>query len=319
MRALVLDDTLGYTSSQPEPSPPLDEALIRVRTAGICNTDLELIRGYMGFRGVLGHEFVGEVACAPDSEWVGKRVVGEINASCGTCSLCSEGLDRHCPQRTVLGILSRDGAFADYLSLPLRNLHAIPDELTDEQAIFVEPTAAAFEILEQVRIDPGTRVLVLGPGKLGLLVAQVLASAGCEVLILGRGERPSRAVTALSLPYMPVDAFAGPRFPVVVDCTGNADGFQRALALTSPRGTLVLKSTVADSMPMNLAPVVIHEISVIGSRCGPFAPAIAALLSGQVRTEPLLQSVYPLEDGLTAFQEAGGPHALKVALRMTKS
>lgn len=315
MRAILFDGTLRYDPDAAcEPRP--GEALVRVRMAGICNTDLEIARGYMGFRGILGHEFVGVVQDAPDAGWVGKRVAGEINASCGECDTCRAGRRTHCPNRTVLGIVNRAGAFADTLSLPVENLHLIPDSVPDEAAVFVEPLAAAYEILEQLPVGEGDRVLVLGPGKLGCLVAQVLAQTGAGVTLLGRRADRRDLARAWGCDFARAEEYAGPRADVVVDCTGSAAGFEQAMRLTRPRGALVLKSTVAEGVPLNLAPLVIDEITVVGSRCGPFPPAIRALAERRVDVESLLKEVRRLEDGLAAFAEAARPGMLKVALRM---
>src|SRR5579862_2003917 len=285
MKALTVgSDGLCFRDNWPEPSIDDDEALVRVRMAGICNTDLEIVRGYMGYSGVLGHEFVGEVD--------GRRVVGEINAACGTCSFCRQGLDRHCPNRTVLGILGRDGAFADYLALPCRNLHQIPDSLEDDVAVFVEPTAAAFEILEQVALQPEDRVALLGDGKLALLIAQVLRDH-CRLRVFGKHPEKLALLTDIDAS---TESPAG-HFDVVVEATGTSHGFQQAMELVRPRGTLVLKSTVAAAADLNLAPLVINEVTVVGSRCGPFQPAIEALASGRVDPRPLIQGVYGLEHG----------------------
>jgi threonine dehydrogenase-like Zn-dependent dehydrogenase len=314
MRGLFFDEALRYAPQLPDPSLQEDEALVRVLMAGICNTDLEIVRGYMGFRGIPGHEFVGRVERARDSTWVGRRVAGEINAACGACETCRAGRPRHCPNRTVLGILNRNGAFADYLALPLANLHALPESLPDERAVFVEPVAAAFEILEQVAVPTAGRALVLGDGKLGMLVAQVLAVAGSPVTMLGRHAERGPLAAELGFEFALAAEHHGPRAELVVDCTGSAAGFEQAVRLTRPLGTLVLKSTVAEGIPLNLAPLVIDEITVVGSRCGPFPRAIQALAEGAIRVDPLLQEAYPLPQGLEAFARAAAPGTLKVAL-----
>ena len=322
MRALRFDGQRLAVAEVPRPTPPPGEALVRVRAAGICQTDLELTRGYMGFTGTLGHEFVGEVvAVAPFPEQasqigVGQRVVGEINAACGSCALCRDSLGRHCPTRSVLGILGRDGAFAEYLTLPLANLHPVPDAVADEQAVFVEPLAAALEILEQVAIRPTDRVLVLGDGKLGQLVGRVLASAGADVSVVGRHADKLALLAAAGVPTLA--APPAERADVVVDCTGRVGGFVDAMRLVRPRGTLVLKSTVAthpDEPPLSLAPIVIDEITVVGSRCGPFEPALRALADGRVDVRPLVSATYGLDEGVEAFARAAEPGTLKVLLR----
>jgi threonine dehydrogenase-like Zn-dependent dehydrogenase len=322
VRALRFDGQRLAVQDVPRPSPPAGEALVRVRLAGVCHTDLELTRGYMGFVGTLGHEFVGDVAAVEPlagevaSVAVGQRVVGEINAACGRCVACHQGLGRHCPSRTVLGILGRDGAFADYLVLPLANLFPVPASVPDEAAVFVEPLAAALEILEQVPIRPTDRVLVLGDGKLGQLVARVLATTGCDLAVVGHHAEKRALLTAAGIAALA--AAPAERADVVVDCTGRAAGFAEALARVRPRGTLVLKSTVATrpgEPPLNLAPLVIDEVTVVGSRCGPFGPAVRALAESRVVVAPLVSAEYGLGEGEAAFARAAVPGTLKVLLR----
>ncbi|MCS6802573.1 MAG: alcohol dehydrogenase catalytic domain-containing protein [Chloroflexota bacterium] len=315
MRAVLFDGEIRLKRDYPDPAPPPGEALIRVRLAGICNTDLEIARGYLQFRGVLGHEFVGEVVAAAEPGWIGRRVVGEINASCRACARCAAGDASHCAQRTVLGIQGRDGAFADFLCLPLANLHRLPDTIADEEALFVEPLAAAFEIVDRVQVRPTDRVLVLGDGKLGQLVARVLAATSAQLTVVGRHEEKLAILRAAGIDACRRDELPAIAADIVVDCTGTAAGFQDALQFTRPRGTIVLKSTVAEALPLNLAPVVINEVTVVGSRCGPFAPAIRALADRRIEVTPLLTAIYPLDEALAAFQRAQAPGVLKVALR----
>ncbi|HZN01549.1 MAG TPA: alcohol dehydrogenase catalytic domain-containing protein, partial [Pyrinomonadaceae bacterium] len=270
-----------------------DEALVRVLLSGICNTDLEIVKGYMGFRGTLGHELVGVVAEGP-SAWLGKRVVSEINFACGGCEYCARDLGRHCPLRTVMGIVGQDGAFAESVAVPIVNLHAVPDGVSDDEAVFTEPLAAAFEIREQVRIDANTEATVLGDGKLGLLVAQVLALAGARVLLVGKHDERLAIVRARNVETITFDAWDRTPRDVTVEATGTSAGLPLALAATRPRGTLVLKSTVADREPIDMAPFVIHEISLVGSRCGPFAPALAALADQRVDVRSLIAARFPL-------------------------
>lgn len=286
---------------------------MRVRLAGVCRTDLELARGYMDFRGVLGHEFVGEVVAGPD-DWIGRRVVAEINFGCGLCSACASGWQRHCPDRRVLGILRADGAMAEIVSVPLENLHAVPEGMADEAAVFAEPLAAAFEILDQVRISPGAPAVVLGDGKLGLLVAQVLAGAGARVLAVGRHRDKLAILARRGIEVALLDEWKRERADLVVEATGTAAGLEVALAATRPRGTLVLKSTVAEGAPLNLAPLVIDEINLVGSRCGRFAPALDSLRRGDVDVGSLIAAVLPLERGAEAFALAAQPGVLKVLL-----
>lgn len=297
--------------------PHIDEhtALIRVRLAGICSTDLQILRGYMGFRGVPGHEFVGEVGEGP-ADLMGKRVVGEINFACGHCEMCQRGLVRHCPTRQVMGILNADGSFAEYLAAPITNLHRVPDEVEDEAAVFTEPLAAAFEILEQVHIQPMTEVLVLGDGKLGLLCAQALHVSGARVTVVGKHEEKLRIVRKLGVPTELLQAWRLRQVDCVVEATGSAAGLTLAMQAVRPRGTLVLKSTVAQNHEVSLAPLVINEVTVIGSRCGLFPPALRALAQRKIAVTPLISKTFPLTEGAAAVRQAARPGALKVLLRV---
>jgi threonine dehydrogenase-like Zn-dependent dehydrogenase len=317
MRALVFDQALSFRPRHSEPALVEGEALVRVRQAGICATDLEITKGYMGFRGVLGHEFVGEVIQSPDKSLVGQRVVGEINAVCGRCDLCLSGLSNHCRKRTVLGILNRDGAFADLLTLPVLNLHVLPKTVDDDAAVFIEPLAAAFQVLKQVQVDAKKWVTVLGDGRLGLLVAQVLRDAGCPVRVIGKHPSKLALLEKWSIRSRPLSEIV-PRHDqdVVVDCTGSAEGIEMALQMVRPRGTVVLKSTAAAGKPLNLAPVVIDEISIIGSRCGPFREAITALAEKRIDVTSLIHRRMKIEQGVEAMELAARPGVLKVILTM---
>jgi threonine dehydrogenase-like Zn-dependent dehydrogenase len=295
-------------SDLPEPGAGPEDAIVRVRLAGICRTDLEICRGYLGFQGTPGHEWVGEVASAPDPALVGARVVGEINFGCGACDWCRAGLARHCPTRRVQGIVDADGAFADLLAVPVRVLHRIPGGLPDQTAVFAEPLAAAFEILEQLGDVGGRRAVVIGDGKLGLLVAQVLAGAGAHVALAGRHREKLALGARLGLDT----GRPRPGADLVVDATGSPTGLAAALDLVRPRGTVVLKTTIAAEHRIDLARAVVNEVSVVGSRCGPFAPALDALASGGVQVAPLLEAVYPLADAVAAFAHAARSGALKV-------
>ncbi len=316
MKALVYDGTLRLRDDYPLPALVPGEALVRVRLAGICNTDLEIVRGYMGFRGVLGHEFVGVVEDCADPSLIGQRVVGEINAHCGECSFCRAGMPTHCPNRTTLGIWGRDGAFAEYLTLPIRNLHIVPDEIPDEEAVFTEPLAAALEILEQVPIRPTQRVVVLGDGKLGLLVAQVLALTGCDLLVVGHHAEKLAILARREIATAREGEVDGPPADIVVECTGRPEGFAVAKHLLRPRGTLVLKSTYHGRVEADLTSLVVDEITLVGSRCGPFPPALRLLQHRWVDVRPLIGATYPLEDGIAAFARAAEPGMLKVLLRV---
>jgi threonine dehydrogenase-like Zn-dependent dehydrogenase len=317
MRALLLDGELKLVTDYPIPDPLPGEALIRVGLAGICNTDLELVKGYMQFRGVPGHEFVGVIERAPGAEeWEGRRVVGEINAACGDCPTCRAGRPTHCPHRTALGIAGRDGAFADYLTLPVRNLHPASDALPDEFAVFTEPLAAACEILQQVHVRPTDRAVVLGDGKLGLLCAQVLALTGCDLTAVGHHREKldilsRRGIpTALELENDQV----GPGFDLVVEATGRPAGYAAARRLVRPGGTVVLKSTYHGSLDADLTMAVVDEVTLVGSRCGPFASALRLLERGLVDVLPLIHAHYPLSEGLAAFDHAARPGTLKVLM-----
>ncbi len=314
MRALCWDGHhLRLDASYPEPKPDRRTALVRVRLAGICSTDLQILKGYMGFRGVLGHEFVGEV-CGGPSEWMGRRVVGEINFSCGDCPFCLQGLGRHCPQRRVMGIWGADGAFAEYVAVPLACLHPVPEGLSDEEAVFTEPLAAAWEILEQLHLRPSDEVLVLGDGKLGLLCAQVLRLSGVEVSVVGKHPHKLSLLQGLGIKTVLLSHWKPRPVGVVVEATGSPSGLKLALDSVRPRGTLVLKSTVAEEHGLSLAPLVIHEVTVIGSRCGPFPPALRALVRGEVFVRPLVERVYSLGEGVEAMAHAARSGALKVLL-----
>jgi len=315
MRAVVYDQQLKYVSDYPPPSTPPGDALVRVTLAGICSTDLEITRGYMAFRGVLGHEFTGIVEHCEVPDWIGQRVVGEINCPCGTCPTCVAGRRTHCPQRTTLGIWNRNGAMADYCTLPARNLHAVPDAVSDPQAVFTEPLAAALEILEQVQVRPTQRVVVLGDGKLGLLVAQVLRLTGCDLLVVGRHADKLAILEELGIPTgLPGEHRA--RADVVVDCTGQPEGFAAAQSLLNPTGTLVLKSTFHGQNQLNLTSLVVDEVHLVGSRCGPFAPALRLLQAGLVQVDPLISATYPVDEAPAAFALAQTPGTLKVLLRL---
>jgi threonine dehydrogenase-like Zn-dependent dehydrogenase len=317
VQALVYDgEVLQLREDYPRPVPPPGEALVRVRLAGICNTDLEIVRGYMGFRGVLGHEFVGTVEEAEDRSLIGQRVVGEINAYCGECPTCQAGRPTHCPNRTTLGIWGRDGAFAEYLTLPVRNLHKVPDTISDEEAVFTEPLAAALEILEQVHLRPTDRVVVLGDGKLGLLVAQALALTGCDLLTVGRHREKLAILARRGIPTLLEAEAEGLAADVVVECTGRPEGFAAARRILRPRGTLVLKSTYHGRVEADLTGLVVDEITLVGSRCGPFPPALRMLERGLVDVRSLISAVYPLAQGVEAFARAAEPGGLKVLLRV---
>jgi threonine dehydrogenase-like Zn-dependent dehydrogenase len=313
VKALVFDGAAARVLDRPDPTRSGEHAIVRVALAGVCRTDLELCRGYMDFRGVLGHEFVGTVADGPDA-WRGARVVGEINFACGRCAFCARGLGRHCPARTVMGIAGADGAIAELVSVPIANLHRVPDAVADERAVFTEPLAAAFEVLEQIAIEPGARAIVLGDGKLGLLVAQVLDAAGARVTALGHHAAKGAILARRGIETALAEDWAGPRAPLVVEATGTVAGFRRAVELVEPRGTLVLKSTTHAREALDLAPLVVAEVTVVGSRCGPFAPAVRALAADRVEVDALVSARFPLARAVAALDRAAERDALKVLI-----
>jgi threonine dehydrogenase-like Zn-dependent dehydrogenase len=315
MIAVQLDSGEVRVAEVPTPPRPRGFALIRMLAAGICNTDLELRRGYYAFSGIPGHEFTGIVVDADSSGLIGKRVAGEINLACGHCDFCAVGLGRHCRNRTVLGIVKHPGAFAEFLTLPESNLHLIPNEIATEQAIFIEPLAAACEILEQVKIAAGERVAVLGDGKLGLLVAQALHAHGAHVTLYGRHEEKLRFARAAGIQANLSQNLPRSMFPFVVDATGSPEGLRQAVSMVQPRGTLILKSTVHGEVAIDTAPVIVDEITLVGSRCGRFEPAIELLRTRKVNVGGMIAAEYPLEQAPEAFAVAGRSGVLKVLLR----
>jgi threonine dehydrogenase-like Zn-dependent dehydrogenase len=317
MLGLYYDGELKLRVDLPMPEPGPGEALIKIMAAGICNTDKEIAGGYMDFVGVPGHEFVGVVAAADEPELLGKRVVGEINCPCGVCPLCLSGKGNHCRDRTTIGISGRDGAFAEYMTLPVANLRVIPDTLPLYSAVFVEPLAACFRISEQVHVNPAHRVAVLGDGKLGLMAAQVLRLSGCALLAVGRYPHKLKILDRLGVTtVMEKDLDTSERFDLVIESTGSPEGFYLARSLVDATGTIVQKSTYVESLSVDISSLVVDEVSVIGSRCGPFEPAIRALLRGLVNVQELIDRRFPLEMGLQAFEYAMRDEALKVILEM---
>ncbi len=315
MRALVWNGRkLCFERSHPTPETDDRTALVQVLLAGICSTDLQIFKGYMGFQGIPGHEFVGEVKEGP-GELVGKRVAGEINFACGRCEFCLRGLGRHCAQRKVMGILGADGSFAEYMSVPVQNLLLVPESLSNEEAVFTEPLAAAFEISEQVQLKSTDDVLVLGDGKLGLLCAQALRLTGARVNLLGKHENKVSLLKGMGIHTIMLSDWKPRQFDMVVEATGSSSGLKMALETVRPRGTLVLKSTLAEPHTLSLAPLVINEVTVVGSRCGPFLPALQALAKKRVEVTPLIDGIYSLNDGAQAVAHAAQSGALKVLLR----
>ena len=319
MRALYFDGKqLHVVDNYPDPQPGPGEALLAVQLAGICATDLEILRGYAGFTGIPGHEAVATVAaCAARPDLVGRRVVCEINLSCGECAMCRAGLSSHCLRRAVIGIRQRAGLFAEQAAVPADLLHVVPDEISDARAVFVEPLAAACQVTQLVPIAPCDRVVVLGGGRLGLLVAQVLRLTGCELHVLGRRTASLARAEQLGLAVGLADEWpTGERVDVVVECTGHPAGFEAALRLVRPRGTIVLKSTYAGPLTTDMSQVVVDEIRVVGSRCGPFAAALRLLQAGLVDPQPLVDAVLPLAQGPAAMAYAAQPGVSKVLLAM---
>lgn len=315
MKALVWDGELRLDRFTQKAELPGGEALIRTLLAGICNTDLEIVKGYTGFTGVLGHEFVGIVEQADDRSLVGQRVVGSINVPCKACPICDIGLFQHCPKRSALGIRGRNGAFAEFFMLPIENLHIVPELIPDERAVFCEPLAAAFEILEQAQLRPTDRVIVLGDGKLGLFVAQVLALTGCDLTVVGRHPEKLRILERRGIDTHCGEMETGRLVDYVVECTGRSEGFDAARRLLRPQGTIVLKSTYHGISSVDLSALVVDEIQVLGSRCGPFSPALRLLESDWVDTTSMIDAVYSLDDAVQAVEHAARRGALKVLVR----
>jgi len=313
MRALHFDGRVARVADVPPPKRSDDSALVRVSLAGICNTDLEVVKGYMDFRGILGHEFVGIVDDGP-SEWHGERVVSEINFACQTCPMCRENLPRHCPSRDVMGIMDADGAFAELVRVPIANLHLVPSSVPDDAAVFTEPLAAAFEIITQVEVEPDEACLVLGDGKLGLLIAQVLDAAGARVLAVGKHPEKLEILRRCGIETILSSDWTPEPTPLVIEATGSPAGFEDAVAATRPRGTLLLKTTATEQRRVDLTPLVVHEIRVIGSRCGPFPHALQALETGSIDVASLISGRVPLSRADEGLRLAAEPGALKVLI-----
>lgn len=315
MRAVVFDGE-PRLDLRPIPKPGPGEALVRVLCAGICNTDLEILKGYMGFRGILGHEFVGIVEECANDHLRGKRVVGEINCVCHRCEYCALEMPHHCLNRSVIGILNRDGAFAEYIALPEDNLHIVPSTLRDDAAVFAEPLAAAYRILEQVNITAEDRVIVLGDGKLGQLIAQVLNGVTRNLVCVGKHSWKLELLENLNIGTAHLDDPMERGADFVIEATGSYEGFARALELVRPEGAVILKTTVAHPTALDLSLPVINEITIIGSRCGPFRPALEALSKMKVDIRRMVTDTFELRDGLRALSRASDPDAMKVLLRM---
>jgi threonine dehydrogenase-like Zn-dependent dehydrogenase len=318
MLAIVVESGKAEVREVPQPKPAKGEALIKVRLAGICATDLEVLRGYNGFNGILGHEFVGTIV-GGSTALAGKRVVGEINCVCGRCDMCAGGLSSHCRKRTVLGLAGRPGVFAEYVTLPERNCLEVPAGVTDEDAVFTEPLAAAYQVIRQVKIEPRMSVVVLGTGRLGLLVAQVLALTGCRLIAVGRNPKTlglldRRRIRTATLDETPQNQ----DHDVIVDCTGSPEGLRIALGLVRPRGTIVMKTTSAAKGDVDLTSAVVNEVTILGSRCGPFGEALNSLARKQIEVGSMITQVLPLAHGLKALQLAAEPDQIKVLLKVNE-
>jgi threonine dehydrogenase-like Zn-dependent dehydrogenase len=316
--AFVFRDHQLQKLETPTPVAPPGEALIRVLYSGICNTDLEIIKGYMDFQGIIGHEFVGLVEKCEDPSLIGKRVVGEINCGCGKCEFCRKGLSRHCPNRTVLGIFGRNGAHAQYLTLPFGNLSTIPENVADRTAVFTEPLAAALEIFEQVHIKPNSNVAVIGDGKLGQLIALVLNQYPCNLTVIGKHNEKLNQLKRKNIAVSLVEQGEHPPQDIVVECSGVPDGLHIANSILKPRGTVVLKSTYHGDFPFNTADWIINEINVVGSRCGLFQPAIQLLKKDMIDLDYLVSAVVHAQDGLKAFELAQKEKTFKVLIDWQK-
>jgi threonine dehydrogenase-like Zn-dependent dehydrogenase len=315
MKALWIEDqVLTFRDDLPIPQPQPNEALLRVLLAGICSTDLEMLRGYYSFKGILGHEFVGEVVETPDLALKGMRVTGEINLVCGECAACLRGDTTHCKNRKTLGIHDRPGCFAEYLTLPVENIHLIPDEVPNDAAVFIEPLAAALEIQQQVHIRPTDRVLIVGAGRLGQLIAQTLALTGCDLHVVVRHAHQREILAVRGIATLTEKQTVYHSYDFVVEATGSPDGFELARKAVRPRGVLVLKSTYAGDLRINFSSIVVDEITLVGSRCGPFNPAIKLLETGKVDPLPLITARYPLSSGLVAFEHAAKSGVFKILL-----
>ena len=316
MRAVVFDQSLRFEPDRQAPEPGDGECLVRVHLAGICATDLHIMAGYMNFTGILGHEMVGTVVEGSDA-WLGKRVVCEINCVCGKCATCQAGLSNHCRKRTVIGIDGHNGFFADLAAVPEVNLHEVPEVVTDEDAVFVEPIAAAYQVLAQCPIDARTSVTVVGSGRLGLLVAQVLKERGCQLTVVGRNEKKLLLCEKKGIQGVPVkDVIAKRDRDVVIDCTGSPEGLELAMQLVRPRGTIVLKSTYGEAGAPNLASIVVDEVTLLGSRCGPFPEAINALARQAVEVRSMISRTYPIEQAVEAFEAARDRNNVKILLKI---
>ncbi len=320
MQGLWLEDqTIIFRENLPVPEPDPGEALIRLRLAGICSTDLEMLKGYYDFSGIPGHEFVGEIVGLPEEASrndlkLGQRVVGEINIVCGQCRYCLGGNTSHCKNRKTLGLNKHHGVFAEFLTLPIENLHVVPDSLTDEAALFTEPLAAALEIQTQIHVHPNLQVLLIGAGRLGQLIAQTLNLTGCDLNVVIRRQRQRDLLEKHGINTLQTAEILPSGYDLVVDATGSADGLELARRAVRPRGTIVLKSTFRGSSQIDFSRLVVDEITIVGSRCGPFTPALQLLAKKLVDPRPLIDDCIPLKEGIRALEQASKPGIMKIAI-----
>ncbi len=319
MKALYFDKKLELRKDYPIPVPAKNEALIKVTLAGICNTDKEIMNGYVPFTGILGHEFVGIVTECSQLEFIGKRAVGEINIGCGVCSLCKRGMQNHCPQRKTLGINGKDGVFSEYVTLPIENLLIVPDEISDEEAVFTEPLAAAFNILQNVEISKQDRVAIIGDGKLGQLIVRAVSTTLCDLTLIGKQEKKLElAQDFCKTMILNESDDLENSFDIVIECTGNDAALLFAGNIVRPKGTIVLKSTYAGQIKFNPSLWVRKEIRLIGSRCGHFAPALQFMRESRIDLTKLIDKTFLIDDWEIAFITAFSKGALKVLLKLTK-
>ncbi len=316
IKALIFKDGKVDLVEKPIPEIMKGEVLIKVKSAGVCNTDLEIVAGYQGFEGVLGHEFVGTVISDEKGEFNGKRVVGSINIPCYNCDTCKQGFYNHCLNIKCLGIHKKDGAFAEYITLPRQNINLVPDQISDHEAVFVEPMAAALEISEKIHIKPSDEVVVLGDGKLGLITAMTLWAMGFDIKVIGKHQDKLSILEGMGIETFILGSFEK-MVQVVIDCTGSSSGLEKALELVQAEGKIVLKTTVADNYSINLSKIAVNELKIIGSRCGPFEPTLRLLQRNRLPLEQMIEKVYKLEDGIKALDHAKQKGAMKVLLDFT--
>ena len=317
MKALVFKNKKISLNEVPVPKIKGKEALIKILKAGICNTDIEILKGYMNFEGILGHEFVGIVISTENKKWIGKRVVGEINIGCGKCEYCLTKRENHCPSRKVLGILNKDGAFAEYITLPISNLHIVSDKISDEKAVFTEPLAAALRITDQIKVRKNDKVLIIGDGKIGLLISQVMKLMNCETYCMGKYKRKLKILESRNIKTLLKGESTDHKFDIVIEATGNKEGIKQALKYIKPEGKIILKSTYHSKVILDISPIVVNEINIIGSRCGSFNKALELLKKNLVEVESLIDEEYSLYEWRKAFRQALKSEKLKILFRIS--